>query len=239
MSHRKIRNVMTTDVTTVRENTQFKDVVRALELRDVSAAPVVDGAGRVLGVVSQADLLVKQGTQEPTWSRSPMAWLRRRRDARRAGATTAGALMTAPAITIDAESTVAHAARALVRHNVKRLPVVDADGTLLGIVSRKDVLTVFLRKDEEIREDIVENVFERGIGTAVNPSTVHVTVHDGHVTLEGQLELKSQLPLVEQMASHVDGVVDVDMSMTYRTDDTHTALPPPMFVDITHEPWRD
>ena len=147
--------------------------------------------------------------------------------------------MTTPAITIDSESTVVRAARRLSDHNIKRPPVVDADGKLVGVVSRKDLLTVFLRKDEDIRDDIIKNVFEIGIGIAVNPSTVSVTVHDGHVELAGQLELKSQIPIVEQLTHHIDGVVDVTMSMTHRTDDTHTHVPPPMGVDITHEPWRD
>jgi CBS domain-containing protein len=239
MSHQKIKHVMSTDVTTVREDTPFKDVVRALEQRDISAAPVVDVAGHVLGVVSQADLLVKQGAQEQDWTRSPMTWWRRRRDARRASATTAGRLMTTPVVTITANSTVVRAARELNRYNIKRLPVVDADGKLVGVVSCKDLLSLFLRKDEDIRADIIENVFERGIGMVVNPSTVRVTVHDGRVELDGQLDMKSLLPLVEQVAQHIDGVVDVTMSMTYRTEDTHVHVPPAMGVDITHEPWRD
>lgn len=233
MSHQKVRNVMSTDVVTVRDGTPFKDVVRALSSRDVSAVPVVDRDGHVLGVVSEADLLVKQGTQEIEFTRSLVSWWRRRRNLRRAVATTAGTLMTTPAITVTDDATVAGAARLMTRHNVKRLPVVDADGTLVGIVSRKDVLTVFLREDEDIRDDIVERVFERGLGIAVNPATVVVTVHDGEATLTGQLELKSQIDLVEDMTSHIDGVVDVVVSMDYRRDDTHEHVPDPMTIDIT------
>lgn len=239
MSHRKINSVMSTDVATVRVTTPFKDIVRTLEQRDVSAVPVVDDAGHVIGVVSQADLLIKQGAQEPEWSHSFLSVMRRRRSARRAAATTAGELMTTPAVTIDGRATVVRAARVLNRHQLKRLPVVDSDGKLVGIVSRKDLLAVFLRKDEDIRADIIENVFEFGLGMAVGPATVRVTVHDGKVRLEGQLEMKSQLSLVEQLARHIDGVVDVDMDMGYRHDDTHSHLPPAMGVDITHEPWRD
>jgi CBS domain-containing protein len=233
MSHQKVRNVMSTDVVTVREGTPFKDVVRALSGRDVSAVPVVDRDRRVLGVVSEADLLVKQGTQEIEFTRSLVNWWRRRRNMRRAVATTAGTLMTKPAITVTDDATVAGAARLMTQHNVKRLPVVDADGRLVGIVSRKDVLTVFLRKDEDIRDDIVERVFERGLGIAVNPATVTVAVHDGEATLTGQLELKSQVDLVEDMTSHIDGVVDVVVSMDYRRDDTHDHVPDPMTIDIT------
>jgi CBS domain-containing protein len=236
MSHQKVRNVMSTDVATVREGTPFKDVVRALAQRDVSAVPVVDPDGRVLGVVSEADLLIKQGTQEIEFTRSLASWWRGRRDMRRTVAVTAGQLMSKPAVTVPEKATVAGAARLMTQHNIKRLPVVDADGKLVGIVSRKDVLTVFLRKDEDIRDDIVERVFEHGLGIAVNPVTVTVDVHDGEVILTGQLDLKSQIPLVEDMTKHIDGVVDVTVSMTYRHDDTQGRLPDAMAIDITQPP---
>jgi CBS domain-containing protein len=242
MSHRKISSVMSTDVATVREDTSFKDIVRILEQRDVSAVPVVDAAGRVLGVVSEADLLVKEGATEPDWTRERKKWWRRRRethgDPRRADGTTAAALMTKPAITVTADATVAHAAREITKHNVKRLPVVDNEGKLAGIVSRKDLLTVFLRKDEDIRDDIIRDVFQIGMGMRTIPATVRVDVHDGAVTLDGRLELKSQVSLAEQLTRHTDGVVDVTMTMTYRQDDTDERSPS-MGVDITHEPWRD
>jgi CBS domain-containing protein len=236
MSHQKVRNVMSTDVATVRADTPFKDVARILSQRDVSALPVVDPDGHVLGVVSEGDLLVKQGTQEIQYSRSLWDWWRDRVNHRRASATTARQLMTTPAITISARSTVAGAARTMTQHGVKRLPVVDDDGKLVGIVSRRDVLTVFLRKDEDIRHDIVERVFEHGIGVAVNPATVTVDVHEGEAVITGELELRSQLSLVEDMVGHIDGVVDVTVSMTYRYDDTHTRMPDAMTVDITQPP---
>jgi CBS domain-containing protein len=225
MSNQKVKNVMSTDVATVREGTPFKDVVRALTRRDVSAVPVVDDTGHVLGVVSEADLLIKQGTQEYDFSRSLLAWWRGRRHLRRATATTASQLMTKPAITVDANSTVAGAARILSEHNVKRLPVVDTEGRIVGIVSRKDLLAVFLRTDEDIRDEILEHVFGHGLDIVVNPATVTIDVHDGEVTLTGQLELKSQLSLVEDMTRHTDGVVDVTVSMSYRNDDTYIPVP--------------
>lgn len=236
MSHQKVRNVMSTDVATVRAATPFKDVARLLSQRDVSALPVVDLDGHVLGVVSEGDLLVKQGTQEIRYSRTLWDWWRDRANHRRATATTAGELMTAPAITVGATSTVAGAARTMAEHGVKRLPVVDDDGRLVGIVSRKDVLTVFLRKDEDIRDDIVERVFEHGLGMTVNPATVTVDVHGGVATITGRLDLRSQLSLVEDMVGHIDGVVDATVSMTYRHDDTHSRMPDAMTVDITQPP---
>lgn len=239
MSHQKVKDVMTSDVVTLREETSFKEIARLLERRDISAMPVVDASGRVLGIVSRADLLIKQAVKEPVWTRSPMSWLRRRRNARRARATTAAELMTKPAVTIAPDDSVAAAARVLGQHDIKRLPVVDADGRLVGIVSRKDILTVFTRTDVELRSEIVKEVFEIGLGMVVSPAVVTVTVEDGEVVLDGQVEYRSQLPLVEQMTRHIDGVVGVTMSMTYRHDDTHTHLPLPESMDIAHERWRD
>jgi len=233
MSHRKVRSVMSADVVTVREGTPFKDVVRALSGCDVSAVPVVDGDRHVVGVVSEADLLVKQGTQEVEFSRSLADWWRGRRNLRRAAAVRAVDLMSTPVVTVTEDATVAGAARLMTQHNVKRLPVVDAGGRLTGIVSRKDVLTVFLRRDEDIRDDVVTRVFEHGLGIAVSPATVTVDVHAGEVTLTGLLELKSQVGLVEDMTGHIDGVVDVAVSVDYRRDDTRGRLPDPMTVDIT------
>lgn len=236
MSHQKVKNVMSTDVATVREGTPFQDVARLLAQRDVSAVPVVDRYGHVLGVVSEGDLLIKQGTQEIQFSRSLWTWWRDRVNHRRAAATTARELMTAPAITVPATTTVAGAARTMAEHRVKRLPVVDDTGTLVGIVSRRDVLTVFLRKDEDIRADIVEQVFHNGLGMVVNPALVDIHVHKGEVTITGQLELRSQLSLVTEMTKHIDGVIDVMLSTTYRYDDTHGRLPEPMTIDITRPP---
>lgn len=236
MKHRKIQNVMTTDVATVRHDTPFKDVVRLLDQRDVSAVPVVDAEGRVLGVVSNADLLPKQGAQEPTEAHSPMAWFQRHWDRNRSQATTAGELMTSPARTIGPEDTVVDAAKLLDRYAIKRLPVVDENGKLVGIVSRRDLLAVFLRKDEDIADEIAEYVFERNLDTMVNPSTVTIDVHDGVVTLRGELERKSTIPIAETLTSRIDGVVDVDAHLTFAYDDTHIHIPDPMAVDITHEP---
>lgn len=238
MSHQKVRNVMSTEVATVREGTPFKDVARLLAQRDVSAVPVVDADGHVLGVVSEGDLLFKQGTQEIRYYRSMRDWWRDWVNRHRAAATTARRLMTSPAVTTTADSTVAGAARTMAEHHVKRLPVVDDDGRLVGIVSRRDVLAVFLRKDEDIRADIIDRVFHFGIGMAVNPATVDVAVHQGEATVTGQLDLKSQLTLVEDMIRHIDGVVDVTVSMSYRHDDTRGRVNDFMTANLTQPPPR-
>jgi CBS domain-containing protein len=229
MKHRRIRNVMTTDVATVRESTPFKEIVSLLDRREISAIPVLDAAGLVVGVVSQADLLPTQEAQEPAESRWP-----RRHD--RPHGTTAGELMSNPAITIGPDATVVDAAKLLDRHAIKRLPVVDETHRLVGIVSRRDLLGVFLRADNDVAAEITREVFERNLDTLVNPATVTVEVRDGVVSLRGQLLRRSMVPIAEALTGRVDGVVDVQSDLTYEYDDTHLHVPESMVVDITHEP---
>jgi CBS domain-containing protein len=236
MKHRKIKNVMTTDVATVREDTPFKDVVRLLDQRDVSAVPVVDADNRVIGIVSNADLLPKQAAQDPTDTNAVVAWFERHWNRARSEATTAGEVMTKTVFTIEPDSTVVHAAKLLDRYGIKRLPVID-NGNLVGIVSRRDLLAVFLRRDEDIADEIARDVFERNLDTTVNPATVTVDVHDGEVTLRGELERKSMIPIAETMASRIDGVVNVKTNLTYGLDDTRIRIATPTVSDVTHEPW--
>jgi CBS-domain-containing membrane protein len=237
MKHRKIRAVMTADVVTVRLETPFKEIAILLHQRDVSAVPVVDAERHVLGIVSQADLLPKQGAQEPPAAQSPLAFLERYWDRGRADATTAEELMTTPVYAIGPDATVVEAARVLDRRCIKRLPVVDDAGVLVGIVGRADLLSVFLRSDKDIRDEVVRDVFERNLGIAVTPATVTVSVDEGVVTLRGELERKSTIPIAETLTRQVDGVVDVRAGLTFVHDDTHLRIPDAMAVDITHEPW--
>ena len=150
---RKVRDVMTTDVAYAHEGTSYKELVRLLATRGVSAVPVVDDQRHVLGVVSEADLLLKQQHPADEFQRFLLEGKRRRLERAKAGGVAAAELMTRPAVTVGPEATVAEAARLLRKHLVKRLPVVDPLGRLVGIVSRSDLLTVFLRPDEQIRRE--------------------------------------------------------------------------------------
>jgi CBS domain-containing protein len=124
---------------------------------------------------------------------------------------------------------VPEAARVMDRHAVKRLPVVDGDGRLLGIVSRSDLLKVFLRTDEDIREEIVRDVFMHVLW--VEPDQVDVQVRQGVVVLTGKLEMKSGIAIAERLTRGVDGVVNVVCELTYATDDPelHRLGPFPRF----------
>jgi CBS domain-containing protein len=157
--------------------TPFKDLVRRLGGHRISGLPVVDEGDRVLGVVSETDLMLRQAT-EPT-RQSWIAGLRRlRHDVRvttvMRHARTAGGVMTAPAVTVLADATVSEAARLMAARRVERLPVVDEEGRLVGIVTRHDLLRVFLRSDEEIRRAVQEEVLGETLWLA--PHTIHVSV---------------------------------------------------------------
>ncbi|MFD1052213.1 CBS domain-containing protein, partial [Kibdelosporangium lantanae] len=123
------------------------------------------------------------------------------------------------------ESTVVQGARLLAQHNIKRLPVVDDDGRLLGVVARQDLLSVFLRKDNAIQAEIVHDVFEHGLGITVNPTTAVIDVHDGVVRLRGELETRSLTRAAEALVRRVDGVVDVHNELSFVRDDTHPEPP--------------
>jgi CBS-domain-containing membrane protein len=200
----RVGDVMTTQVVTVSKTARYKDVVRLMTEHKVNALPVIIGKGQVIGMVSEADVLRKQ---EQNFRRFGTGLPRRtRRERDQARARTAGELMTAPAITIHAEAPLGAAARLMNGHNIRRLPVVDATGTLIGIVSRRDLLSVFLRSDEEIAAEVRDV-----IGTILleDGDTSSVTVRHGVVTLSGTLARRDLIPVAVRLASDVDGVVSV------------------------------
>lgn len=240
MNARTVEQLMTRDVVAARPTWSFKTAARHLRSADVSALPVVDDDGLVLGIVSEADLLLKDpdGVRGRRISRR-----RRRREREKASARTVEGLMTSPAITIGPDATLTAAARLMHDRLVKRLPVVDERGRLLGILSRGDLISIFLRPDERIREDIVHDVIEHGMW--LDPRQLRVAVTDGVVSLEGDVETKSLAQILVGMTRGVEGVVDVVSRLTYRTDDSHLrpeiplpwgVLPPSMQVPRRRRP---
>jgi CBS-domain-containing membrane protein len=147
--------------------------------------------------------------------------------AKAAGAT-AAELMTAPAVTVGPDATVTEAARLLHRHGIKRMPVVDPAGPLLGIVSRADLLKVFLRSDAEIAQEVRQDVLARAMW--VDPDTVTVQVRDGVVTLTGQLERRSLIPITVSLVYVLDGVVDVADRLSFELDDSPIMVPSDLLI---------
>jgi CBS domain-containing protein len=222
MRHLKVDDVMTRRVATVQVGAPFKDVARLLAERKVSAVPVLDGDGKLVGIVSEADLLRKEQYHEDALPTRRRFGSRRERVLRaKALGDFAGDVMTAPAITVGPEATVVEAAKRMIEENVKRLPVVDTDGCLVGIVSRADLLWVFLRPDDEIAEEIRYEVFARVL---LQEPTYTVAVTDGIVTLSGKLDRRSSVEIAERLVRAVDGVVDVVNGLTYRVDDSEKRL---------------
>lgn len=226
---RRVRDVMTQEVVTVNEHASFKDVAMLIAERRVSAVPVLDREGRVLGIVSEADLVLKEEYPEGPPERRLFQGRRRRIAQAKAAGDTAAELMTAPAVTIGPDASVAEAARLLHRHGIKRLPVVDPAGPLLGIVSRADLLKVFLRSDPDIAREIRQQVLMRAMW--MNPDTVAIDVRDGVVTLTGQLERRSLIPITVSLVRGLDGVVDVVDRLTFELDDTPIMVPSDLLFD--------
>ncbi|MFV5996789.1 CBS domain-containing protein [Streptomyces sp. NPDC056231] len=198
MNTRIVGEVMTSEVVCASRQTPLDDVVRLLDRHRISALPVVDHDDKVVGVVSGADL------------------------AHGSVATTAGELMTTPAVTIHPEQRVSDAARLMARQTVDRLPVVDEEDRLIGIATRGDLLRVFLRTDEEIRQRVVEVLVS---ALRLPPGAVAVSVRDGMVTLEGRLHHRSDVPLALRSTWRLEGVVGVVSRLRFDIDDCRPAQP--------------
>ncbi len=193
---RTVSDVMTRTVVSVDAFTPFKEIVRRMQEYRVSAVPVVDEDHLVLGVVSEGDLILKEDADLEGEPRV-LDGAQRRHDRSRAAGRVAAELMTAPAITIGPDATLGEAARLMHHRAVKRLPVVDpAEGTILGIVSRADLLKVFLRDDAEIARELREDVIRRTLW--IDPDTIRIVVRDGIVTMEGQVEHRELRSFIER-----------------------------------------
>jgi CBS domain-containing protein len=213
----KIEAVMTTEVVTAKPATPFRELVELLEQRRISALPVVDDDGRVIGIVSEADLLIKQGYPHGGDDVGMVEALRHRRRFDKGAGTCAAEVMTRKVVSVPLGTRLPSAARLMIRLGVKRLPVVDDQGRLAGIVTRSDLLKAFLRPDPaiawEIRHDILHDRFGAPGGG------ITVSVHDGMVALTGGVERRSQVNALVRAIQAVEGVTGVDAQLTWEIDD--------------------
>jgi CBS domain-containing protein len=215
-----VRDVMTPDVITVKEETPFEAVAAALRQHRVSAFPVLDEASQVIGVVSESDLLAKLalGTGDDAVVPGMITGILRREQLQKAQAVTAAELMTSPAYTVLPEDTVGQAAAIMYLRNVKRLPVVNREGQLAGIVSRADVLAVFSRTDADIAGEIRTGILASEV--PADTGTLDVSVTAGVATIAGRPQTREQGHTILGRARHVQGVVAVRDRLDYTVSST-------------------
>jgi CBS domain-containing protein len=204
-----VKEIMTTQVVAVKLGASFKEMAAALRENRVSAFPVVDDDGRVIGVVSEADLLAKEVLNAD--GAGTITAMLHRREQDKADGLTARDLMTHPAVTPD--DSVEQAARLMYTLQVKRLPVIDRDGGLVGIISRTDVLAVYDRPDADIQQEIIDNVIVHRF--LLDPDQFTVGVQAGVVTLEGHPDSAALGHDLARMIRHVQGVVAVRDRLSY------------------------
>jgi CBS domain-containing protein len=215
----KVRDIMTTDVITVGPEDSLKDVASILAGMGISGVPVCDVERRVVGVISEADILYKElDTRDRAGIMA--AWLVAGpggKKVRKAGARSVREAMTTPAITISPTRSIAEAARVMTVRKFNRLPVVKGD-SLVGIITRADLVRAFVRSDDEIRREIVDDVIVDALG--LSPSGVRVDVRGGGVHLGGTLKARSDALLVQRLVGRVPGVVSIESELAWSVDDT-------------------
>ena len=212
----KIKDVMTEDVLTVPTSKTLKETAQLLADTGISGMPVVGDDGNVVGVISEADILFKERSPERRRGGS-FAWLffpdmvenEAKLDAR-----TAGEAMSSPAVTIGPNRPVGEAAARMLDESVNRLPVVDEDGKLIGIVTRADLVRAFTRSDSEIENEIRKELISRTFWLA--PSDLEIRVRAGEVTIAGEVDTKSDAELLPELIGQVPGVVSVDAKLTWK-----------------------
>jgi CBS domain-containing protein len=213
----KVGDVMTSEVTTISANAPLKEAAMVMVHAGISGIPVVDGEGRVMGIITEADFVAAEANR--SWGRHRKRLLANLfGEGEATAASVVADVMTKNPHTIDSSSSVTEAARRMTDLKVKRLPVVTPDGTLEGIISRADVMAAFARSDGELRSEIEADVVDRILRLA--PGSIEVAVANGVVTLEGAVETKSEARLLEELAVRVEGVISVASNVQYGRDDT-------------------
>lgn len=215
------REIMTSPVITVRPETPFRELVELMMRHRISGLPVVDQTGRLVGIVTEADLLHKEETPPPgppliPWHGASLRLERLVDRYQKATGTTARDLMTENVVTATEETPVRQVAHLMLSHGINRVPIV-RDGQVVGIVTRADVLKVFTRADAElvqaVREALAEDLW-------IDPANLTITATDGVVTIAGEVDRLSDRELIIKWVRAIDGVVGLDVDrLTYRIND--------------------
>ena len=211
----KVRDLMTTDPITTTPDAPLKEAARTMVREKVSGLPVMED-GKLVGIVTEGDFLRQEANRDQPYRLSLLEALFGDGGAEPA-VETVGEVMTEPVITITADATVSEAARVMSHRRVKRLPVVDDDGNLIGVISRADVVNAFTKPDEVIEDEVREDIVRRLL--FLEPDAVDVDVKDGVVTLSGELENRTEAHLLEELTRRIAGVVRVVSHLSYEVDD--------------------
>jgi CBS domain-containing protein len=219
--HRTVSDVMTSRVHVASPLAPFKYLVRMIEENRVSAIPIVDQQGVPIGIVSESDLLLKERRRELESSEDLLHLHKRREERAKADGTVASDVMTSPAITVASDTSLSQAARLMQERNIRRLVVVDERGRIAGIVSRSDLLQVFLRSDEELRDEVAGKLIPGLLMSS--PECIGVHVSSNMVTLSGGVDRKSDAEILTRLTRELDGVVGVVDRLSYKWDDSAAA----------------
>ena len=213
----RVLDLMTTDLIQVRPETTLRDAARLMVEAKISGLPVTDEAGSLLGLVTEADFLRKEVDRGEIVDAGLLGTLFNNRDSL-AEAETVGEVMATDLYTISPDATLVEAARAMTTHAVKRLPVVDREEKLLGVIARSDIVAAFTRPDELIEDELKEDVMRRLL--FLDPGLVNMDVKGGVVRIDGELPTRSDVRLLEAMVQRTDGVIRAELDLSWKVDDT-------------------
>jgi CBS domain-containing protein len=213
----KVRDIMTTDPISVRGDTRLKEAARIMVGNNVSGLPVIDDTGRLIGIVTEGDFLRQEASRDRPYRLSLLDALFGEGETEAPVAETVAEVMTEKVATIGPDATIGEAARVMSSRNVKRLPVVEGGGALVGIISRSDVVSAFTKPDDVIEDEVREDIIRRLL--FLDPESLEVSVRDGVVRLDGELENRTEVQLLEELSRRITGVVKVESRLTYTVDD--------------------
>jgi len=213
----KVRDIMTTDPISVRGDTRLKEAARIMVGNNVSGLPVIDDTGRLIGIVTEGDFLRQEASRDRPYRLSLLDALFGEGETEAPVAETVAEVMTEKVATIGPDATIGEAARVMSARRVKRLPVVEGGGALVGIISRSDVVSAFTKPDDVIEDEVREDIIRRLL--FLDPESVEVSVRDGVVRLDGELENRTEVQLLEELSRRITGVVKVESRLTYTVDD--------------------
>ena len=213
----KVRDIMTTDPISVRGDTRLKEAARIMVGNNVSGLPVIDDTGRLIGIVTEGDFLRQEASRDRPYRLSLLDALFGEGETEALVAETVAEVMTEKVATIGPDATIGEAARVMSARRVKRLPVVEGGGALVGIISRSDVVSAFTKPDDVIEDEVREDIIRRLL--FLDPESVEVSVRDGVVRLDGELENRTEVQLLEELSRRITGVVKVESRLTYTVDD--------------------